>query len=132
MIYEKKMAGGRARNKNRTKRSAVFVGGRAAGLMASFYWPQSRGPSPEIVLPQTGSADIDVDVGREEYNRRVADEVVIDEHSVQRVVASLRRPDEYTFTGQTTLYYGDQSSTVSVRGAVRWPWVCCGACGICR
>lgn len=106
-------------DKNLTKRVAAVVGVLAVGLIVSFYWPASSGSSPEIVLPQTGSADIDVDVGREEYNRRVADEVVIDEHSVQRVVASLRRPDEYTFTGQTTLYYGDQSSTVSVRGAVR-------------
>ena len=91
-------------DKNLTKRVAAVVGVLAVGLIVSFYWPASSGSSPEIVLPQTGSADIDVDVGREEYNRRVADEVVIDEHSVQRVVASLRRPDEYTFTGQTTLY----------------------------
>ena len=106
-------------DKNLARRVAAVVGVLAAGLIVSFYWPAGSGSSPEIVLPQTGSAGIDVDVGREEYNRHVADEVTVDRESVQRVVASLERPEEYTFTGQTTLYYGDQSNTVSVRGAVR-------------
>lgn len=106
-------------DKNLTRRVAGVAGVLTIGFMVSFYWPASNSSSPEIVLPQTGSADIEVDVGQEEYNRRVADEVVIDQHSVQRVVASLQRPEEYTFTSQITLHYGGQSSALSVRGAVR-------------
>lgn len=106
-------------DKNLTRRVAAVAGVLTLGLLVSFYWPASSSSAPEIVLPQTGSADIEVDMGHEQYNRRVADEVVVDKHSVQRVVASLQRPEEYTYTSQTTLYYGGQSSAISVRGAVR-------------
>lgn len=106
-------------DKNLTLRVAAVAGILTAGLIVSFYWPAGRTSAPEIVLPQTGSADIDVDDSREQYNRRVVNEVSVDQSSVQRVVATLRRPEQYTLTGESTFYYGDQAKTISVQCAVR-------------
>lgn len=107
-------------DKNLTLRVAAVAGILTAGLIVSFYLPAGHTSSPEIVLPQSGTAGIDIGVDREQYNRRIVDEVTVDKGSVQRVVATLRRPGEYTFTGQSVFYYGaEQSRTFSVRGAVR-------------
>lgn len=101
-------------------RAGAVAGILAAGLFASFYWPQSTGSSPEIILPQSGGTDIELEGETQQYNHRVIDEITMDTSSVQRVVASLRRPGEYSFTGQVTYYYGDgQTGVFSVRGAVR-------------
>lgn len=106
-------------DKNLTLRVAAVAGILTAGLIVSFYWPAGRTSAPEIVLPQTGSADIDVDDSREQYNRRVVHEITVDSSSVQRVVATLRRPGQYTLTGESVFYYGDQAKTISVQCAVR-------------
>ncbi len=106
-------------DKNLTLRVAAVAGILTAGLIVSFYWPAGRTSAPEIVLPQTGSADIDMDDSREQYNRRIVNEIAVDSSSVQCVVATLRRPEQYTLTGESTFYYGDQTKAISIQCAVR-------------
>ena len=106
-------------NKKNTLRFAAAAGVLAAGILASFYWSSGQSSAPDIILPGSETADIGVDVQREQYNSRVVTEVDIDKDSVQRVIATLRRPEQYVYEGAGTYYYEGGENTVTVRGAVR-------------
>ncbi len=106
-------------NKKNTLRVAAAAGVLTAGILVSFYWSSGQSSAPDIILPESETADIGVDIQREQYNGRVVSEVEIDKDSVQRVIATLKRPEQYVYEGTGTYYYEGGQSAVTVRGAVR-------------
>lgn len=59
------------------------------------------GGDARITLPQQGEGDIRQPEDMEKYNINTVEQIEISRENIKAVVASLRRPEQYSFTAQT-------------------------------
>lgn len=89
-------------------------------LFLSFYVSTSayRAGDTTIVLPGEATGAPVADTGLQQVYHDGLGSVQITTENIRQVVASLSRPAAYSYTVKNTLYYGEQSFTVSRRQTV--------------
>lgn len=102
--------------------AALFI--LTAALLIGLFLPDSNGEDEGgIALPEQGDEVIDPIPGIAKENNGKVTKVTIDKGNVQRVIASLSRPEEYGCKTDATYYYDNGSATLESRWWVR-PGVC--------
>ena len=91
----------------------------AALLIGLFLSDGEQGGQGGITLPAQGGADIDPtpDIGKDNAGR-VA-EITVDRTNVQRVVASMSRPAQYSYVARAIYAYEGGTTALETRGWVR-------------
>lgn len=91
----------------------------AALLIGLFLSDSSREEQSPITLPAKGGAVIDATPSIGKNNRGKVAEITVDRTNAQRVVASLERPEQYSYTARAVYAYGTGSKELETQGWVR-------------
>ena len=102
--------------------AALFI--LTAALLIGLFLPDSNSEDAGgIALPEQGDEVIDPIPGIAKENSGKVAKITVDKENVQRVIASLSRPEEFGCKTDATYYYDNGSATLESRWWVR-PGVC--------